>query len=52
MKDIYVVNDVPIGNIGLDAPQHINASLIESHENSVVELSQPQKSENSDDFGA
>lgn len=42
---------VAVGDVGLNSSEHIDGSFIDSDEDSVVELSQPEQSHDSDDLG-
>lgn len=39
------------GDVGLDSSEHVDGGFVESNKDSVVELSEPKESHDSDDFG-
>ncbi len=41
-----LLSGVPVGNVGLNSSDHVDGGLVESHESSVVELSQSEELEN------
>lgn len=41
---------ITVGDVWLNSSQHVDRGLVDSDEDSVVELSEPQKSENSNDL--
>jgi hypothetical protein len=42
---------VPVGDVGLHSPEHIDGGLVDADEDTVVELSQSQQSHDPDDLG-
>lgn len=43
---------LPPGNVGLDQPQHLQGSLVETDEDSIVDLSQAEQLKDLTDTGA
>ena len=46
-----LLGGVAVGDVGLNSSKHIDGSLVDSDEDSVMELSQSEESHDSDDLG-